>query len=70
MKVSLFEKMLTSLGYNLVRSNKNKIFSNGISQIAVPHDKEINRMIARRLLKQIAYPSNVPELNYIFKDLA
>lgn len=69
MKCSEFERILKSQGYELVRNSGHKIFSNGMSQIAVPHAKQINRLLARRLLKEISYATNVPELNYIFKSV-
>lgn len=67
MKSSDFERILKNQGYELARCGAHRVWSNGMRQIAVPHGKQINRMVAKRLLKEIAYPQSVPEINYYFK---
>lgn len=64
MKTVDFERLLSSSGFVLVKSSKHKIWSNGTKTVAVPHDKQINRMIARRILKEIGYQQRVSELNF------
>lgn len=64
MKRNEFEKCLKRQGYTLIRSNAHHIWSNGTHSIAVPNHKEINRMIARRLLKEMNYPESINEVNY------
>ena len=64
MKTLDFERILKSMGFELTRVSKHRIWSNGTKNIAVPHDKKINRMIARRTLKEIGYKEPVPEVNY------
>lgn len=70
MKTNEFERILGSMGYVLARCGAHRVWSNGVKQIAVPHGKEINRMVARRLLKEIAYPQSVPQINYHAKAIA
>lgn len=64
MKTREFEKILQQSGFELVRSNGHSVWSDGANRVAVPHSKNINRMIARKILKQINYAGSVPELNY------
>lgn len=64
MKSSEFERILKQCGYILARVASHRVWSNGQKQVAVPHGKEINRMVARRLLKEISYQHSVPEINY------
>lgn len=59
-----FERILREMGFQLVRSNDHKIWSNGQKNVAVPHQKEINKMIARRTLKELSYQGSVPQINY------
>jgi predicted RNA binding protein YcfA (HicA-like mRNA interferase family) len=64
MKTREFERILESVGFWLARSNGHNVWSNGVRRVAVPHGKHINRMVARRLLKEIEYTGRVDELNY------
>ena len=64
MKTKDFCRIIESVGFVLVRSSDHIVYSNGQRNVAVPHQKEINRMMARRLLKEIGYKAAVPELNY------
>lgn len=70
MKSNEFERMLSTMGYLLARQGSHRVWSNGHKQVAVPHGKEINRMVAKRLLKEIAYPMSVPSINYHVKAIA
>lgn len=45
-------KLLNNNGYTLKRVGKHQIFSNGIKHIAIPHTKEVNRMLTKRILKE------------------
>lgn len=67
MKSAEFERILKSLGYILGRCGSHRVWTKDGKQVAVPHGKQINRMLAKRLLKELAYPQNVPEINYFFK---
>ena len=53
MKIVELIRNLNDAGYHLVRDSKHKIFSNGINSIAVPRHKEVNRMVAQKIMKQI-----------------
>ena len=64
MKYKDFIRYLREHGYVLIRTSGHHMFSNGSYTIAVPNSKNINRMICRRLLKEIKYPNTVEELNY------
>lgn len=70
MKALEFERLLIEQGFVLTRNASHRIWSNGNQSVAVPHKKEINRMMAKRLLKEISYPKSVPEINYFFKAIA
>jgi predicted RNA binding protein YcfA (HicA-like mRNA interferase family) len=65
MKTREFEKILESCGFWLARSNGHNMWSNGVKRVAVPHGKNINRMVARRLLKEIQYTGKVEAVNYV-----
>lgn len=64
MKLNDFERLLSNFGFCLVRNSKHSIWSNGITQVAIPKGKVINRMVARRVLKEIGYKERVQELNF------
>jgi predicted RNA binding protein YcfA (HicA-like mRNA interferase family) len=64
MKTSEFERILADSGFALVRISGHRIWGNGTQQIAVPHSRMINRLVARRLLKSINYAGRVEALNY------
>lgn len=55
MRVNDIEKILSKMGYQLVRNSKHKIWSNGTKSVPVPHSKEINRNTAKGILKTIGY---------------
>ena len=52
MKIRILIELLKRNGYSLVRSGKYFIFSNGKISIPVPQHKDINKMLARRILKE------------------
>lgn len=64
MKLVDFERLLKDSGYVLISNSKHRKWSNGVNAIVVPQGRIINRMIARRLLKEIGYAQRVPELNF------
>lgn len=64
MRTNDFERILKSMGFVLVRSNGHSVWSNGKQRVAIPHGRIINRMVVRRLLKDIGYPEYVPEVQY------
>lgn len=64
MRTRDFERILEEMGYWLARSNGHNVWSNGTNRVAVPHGKNINRMVARRLLKEINYQGKVECINY------
>jgi predicted RNA binding protein YcfA (HicA-like mRNA interferase family) len=53
MRFNDLERILIESGYVLVRSSKHKIYSNGKNTVAIPHQKEVNKMMVRRILKEI-----------------
>jgi predicted RNA binding protein YcfA (HicA-like mRNA interferase family) len=63
MKTSEFERILSSAGFVLSRITKHRIWARGTQRVAVPHH-EINRMVARRVLKEIGYSGRVEQLNF------
>lgn len=64
MKTREFESILKECGFWLARSSGHNVWSNGVKHVAVPNQKVINKMVARRLLKQIGYSQRVDQLNY------
>lgn len=64
MKTKDFERILKDLGFQLVRSSDHKIWSDGRQTIPIPHNKNLNKMIARRILKSLGYRLSVPSINY------
>ena len=52
MKTRDIEKQLQSLGYYFLRNSSHKMYTNGITNIAVPHHVEINKFLAKKILKQ------------------
>jgi predicted RNA binding protein YcfA (HicA-like mRNA interferase family) len=64
MKTREFERILAEQGFILKRIASHRVWTNGTQHVAVPLGKQINRMIARRLLKEIGYKGVVPELNF------
>lgn len=55
MKYKDLERILNEMGYQFVRMSKHVIYSNGIKTVAIPHQREINRMLSKRILKEIGY---------------
>ena len=56
MKTKEFLQILKQMGYALIRSGRHEIWGKPGHHIAIPHGsggKEINRMVARRTLKEI-----------------
>ena len=67
MKTKDFLRILKEAGYVLIRSGRHEIWGKLGHHIAIPHGsggKEINKMVARRILKEINYLNRVKELNY------
>jgi len=46
-------KMLEQNGFNLKRSGKHMIFSNGVVSVAVPHQKEIKSWTVNQIKKHM-----------------
>lgn len=63
MKTADFERILKNMGFALVRNNGHSVWSNGKQRVAIPHGREMNRMIVRRLLKDIGYSVYIPEID-------
>lgn len=53
MKIRDLEKILVDNGFKLIRSSKHMIYSNGFNIIPIPHQKECNKMLAKRIVKEI-----------------
>jgi predicted RNA binding protein YcfA (HicA-like mRNA interferase family) len=67
MKTKEFLRILKDMGYALIRTGKHEIWGRPGHHIAIPHGsngKEINKMVARRILKEIGFQGRVQELNY------
>lgn len=64
MKTTDFERLLVTNGFILVRNSKHRIWAKDQKRVAVPNHKVINKMIARRVLKEIGYLGRVEELNF------
>lgn len=55
MKLKDLEKILKLKNFWLERSAKHKIWTNGTINVAIPHQREINRILAKHILKEIGY---------------
>jgi predicted RNA binding protein YcfA (HicA-like mRNA interferase family) len=64
MKTKELVRILRTMGYQLIRSNKHDIYSNGSKTVILPQQKVTNRHIAKDTLKLIQYPTMVGEVNY------
>lgn len=54
MKRRDFERILKDAGYQVLRSNGHTTWANSLGHtVAIPQSSEINKMMARRLLKEI-----------------
>lgn len=61
MKRKDFERLLKDEGYQIVRSNGHITWGHPQGHtVAIPHGKELNKMVARRLIKEIAQSKNKP----------
>lgn len=64
MKTKDFERLLKELGFMLARTSNHRVWVKDSYRVAVPPHKVLNKMIARRLLKEINYTGKVPEIEY------
>lgn len=64
MKLVELERILAEMGFSLIRLSKHRIWGNGPKRVALPHDKQVNRMMARRVLKEIGYTERVEAIQY------
>lgn len=64
MKTNDFERILVTMGFLIMRNGSHKVWANGTKRVVIPSGRQINRMLARRLLKEIGYKESVPEINY------
>lgn len=55
--MSDLESILNNNGYFLTKNSKHKIFSNGRHSIPVPHCRELNKFLAKKILRQIQVPA-------------
>lgn len=53
MKHKELARILSDLGFKLIRANKHEVWSNGVLTVCLPRHKEINRNTAKGILKQI-----------------
>jgi predicted RNA binding protein YcfA (HicA-like mRNA interferase family) len=53
MKRRDLEKLLAEHGYYFIRDAAHCIWGNGTMNIAIPHHKEINIFLAKKIIKQI-----------------
>lgn len=64
MKTRKFEKILSDFGFVLSRTGDHRVWVKAGTHVPVPSGRDINRMVARRILKEIGYQGRVDELNY------
>lgn len=62
MKFRTLHSILLSKGYNIVRENKHRIYSNGHYSLAVPHSNDISRGTLRDIFK-ILFPNDLEKAN-------
>lgn len=53
MKTKVLGRILIEKGYWVARYSKHVIWTNGIKTVAVPHQKEVNRMLCKRIIKEL-----------------
>ena len=53
MKHKELARILTGLGFRLVRANKHEVWSNGVLTVCLPRHKEINRNLAKKILRDV-----------------
>ena len=54
MKLKDLESILCKQGYSLNRVTKHRIWTKDTKSISVPNNKDINCLLAKRLLKEMA----------------
>lgn len=65
MKRRDFERILRAVGFVLGREGGHPVYVRGTEHVALPRGgNDLNRMVCRRILKEINYPHRVPEINY------
>lgn len=52
MKIKDLEQILKDKGFVEIRRSKHIIWSNGKTSIAVPHQKEVNKILSKHIIKQ------------------
>ena len=55
MKTKDLERIMKKNGYVFIRNSGHIIWGNGVKTIAIPRGNEVNKMIAKRILKEIGY---------------
>lgn len=55
MKLKDLEVILKQKGFAVIRNSKHRIWSNGLLNVAVPHQREVNRILSKHILKEIGY---------------
>ena len=71
MKAKDLIKVLNKTGFKETRVAKHRIFSNSEGQhVAVPHKRELNKMLCMGILKEINCPIDVPQINYYASKMA
>lgn len=58
MKAKDLERILKDKGFYVTRQSKHIVWTNGKTTIAVPHQREINRILAKHIIKQAIGGSN------------
>lgn len=53
MKLRDIDKLLERNGFILVRSTKHRVYAKGSIRVVVPMHKEVNKMIAKKIIKEI-----------------
>lgn len=52
MKRRDLERWLEEQGYRFLRDAKHCVWSNGVISIPIPHHSELNRFLAKKIMKQ------------------
>lgn len=65
MKIKDFERLLKEVGFKPDRqSGSHLVWISGERHVSVPQGRDLNKMLARRLLKEIGYIGVVPQIRY------
>jgi len=58
MKRTELESFLKEHGYYFSRDSKHCLYTNGIITVAVPHHREVNKFLAKKIMKTVLENNN------------